>query len=138
MAPDDPDILANLAIARKYRVDLLKDAPEEADAGSGDAVSSVTSQIVQNTRADVWTVVFLSEDGGADEDAGQDAGQEEKDAGAPSAPPPRPQETSTKPEQIDQRKAEEVLDALRRNEKQFLMFQQKGKVKQRVETDKDW
>lgn len=60
MAPNDPDILANLAIARKYRVDLLKDAPEEADAGSGDAVSSVTSQVVQNTRADVWTVVFLS------------------------------------------------------------------------------
>ena len=60
MSPDDADVLANLAIARKFRVDLLKDAPEEAEAGSGDTVSSVSSQIVQNTRADLWTATFLA------------------------------------------------------------------------------
>ena len=49
-----------------------------------------------------------------------------------------PEEVSTEPEQIERQAAEDLLDALRRNEKQFLMYQQKGKGKSRVDPEKDW
>ena len=58
------------------------------------------------------------------------------DAGTPSKS--APEEVSTEPEQIERQAAEDLLDALRRNEKQFLMYQQKGKGKSRVDPEKDW
>lgn len=39
---------------------------------------------------------------------------------------------------VDRQEAERLLDALRRNEKQFLMQQHQQKVKQRARPEKDW
>ena len=122
------------------RVDLLAKAalslqqPSAEDGGDADASS-------EQEDDDGGAPDASQEDGGKDADASQqeerDAGEED-DAGTPPPQGGRPQEASTRPEQIERREAEELLDALRRNEKQFLMYQQKGKVKSRVDPEKDW
>jgi tetratricopeptide (TPR) repeat protein len=64
-------------------------------------------------------------DGGASDGGSQDGGTMSESAN------PEP------PKNLDKQEAQRLLDAMRRNEKQFLMQQHKQKVK-RVSPDKDW
>jgi tetratricopeptide (TPR) repeat protein len=63
-----------------------------------------------------------------DASSGQDGGTMANDEQQPPEPP--------KP--VDRQEAERLLEAVRRNEKQFLMQQHKQKVKQRAHPEKDW
>ncbi|MDR0964922.1 MAG: tetratricopeptide repeat protein [Myxococcales bacterium] len=129
---------------------------DDRDASSGDDASMDASESRDGGDSSDASASDASQDGGEgesnDRDAGEemdggesedlDASQDDRDAGERDAGPPpqsaQPQETSTQPEQIERQQAEELLDALRRNEKQFLMYQQKGQVKSRVDPEKDW
>ncbi|MBI5548025.1 MAG: tetratricopeptide repeat protein [Deltaproteobacteria bacterium] len=91
------------------------DAGTQADGGQGDAgQGDGGGQSEQNGSAD----------GGA-----QDAGSVDGGTSSANEPP--------KPEEIDQQEAERLLDALRRNEKQFLMNQKKKNSRVR-KPDKPW
>ena len=97
-----------------------------------------------------------SGDGGGEADAGSpDAGQrqdggggqgesDQADGGSPDAGGPdggqaaEPEETPVEPENVDKQEAEQLLDAVRRNEKQFLMHQHKRKGNKSARPDKDW
>ncbi len=73
-------------------------------------------------------------DGGAD--AGADAGG--RDGGAQAKNNQERQDAKTDPKKVDQQEAERMLDAMRRNEKQFLMMQHSKKAKPRAHPDRDW
>lgn len=114
------------------------DAGDDPDAGAGDRArdgggedaGDAAEEGQEDRRED-------QRDGGEAADAG-DNPDAARDAGDPPLPGAQPREASTEPEQIERQRAEELLDALRRNEKQFLMYQQKGQVKSRVDPEKDW
>jgi tetratricopeptide (TPR) repeat protein len=87
---------------------------------------------------------------GADGSAGEGAGEGEADGGSdggdggsqdanaqPGNESERP-ETKTDPKKVDQQEAERLLDAMRRNEKQFLMMQHTKKAKPRAHPERDW
>ncbi|MGI5865404.1 MAG: tetratricopeptide repeat protein [Myxococcales bacterium] len=95
------------------------DGGGEADAGSPDAGEQQDGGGGQGKSE--------QPDGGS-----PDAG--EQDGGVASAP----EETSVEPENVDRQKAEQLLDAVRRNEKQFLMHQHKRKGKKSARPEKDW
>jgi tetratricopeptide (TPR) repeat protein len=124
------------------------DAGDSPDAGVGDG--GPDAGVADGGAADGG-----EGDGGEEGDGGSDAGQdggasdqqqeEGADGGAPDAGEPdagassaEPEDTPTESQEIDRQEAERLLDALRRNEKQFLMHQQKQKGRQRAHPEKDW
>ena len=118
---------------------------ESADGGQSD--QDAGSQGKDGGEEDAGSDQSQSDEAdGGSQDAGEDQAdasveEESRDAGTMDAGTPSqsaPQEVSTEPEQIERQAAEDLLDALRRNEKQFLMYQQKGKGKSRVDPEKDW
>lgn len=121
-----------------------RDGGESADAGDAQQDGGEGDRSQDGGGEDAGSPSDREEEGAdGGEEEGADAAEAARDAGAPDAGQPpqgthQPQEVSTTPEQIERQEAEDLLDALRRNEKQFLMYQQKGKVKSRVDSEKDW
>jgi tetratricopeptide (TPR) repeat protein len=142
--------------------DPPQDRPQQGDGGTPDGGSSPDggkpNEPPDGGSADSGAPDAGGADGGADDgDAGgrsdggesQDGGGEGQgtqgssadggtsalDGGTPSQSQSAPQE---QPKQIDRQEAERLLDAVRRNEKQFLMQQHQEKGKRRARPDKDW
>ena len=127
-----------------------EDASESQDGGDPDAGQEESEDGGQSDASQEDAGEEEDGDGGEDDGGEEDAGEEQadasveeesRDAGTMDAGTPSksaPEEVSTEPEQIERQAAEDLLDALRRNEKQFLMYQQKGKGKSRVDPEKDW
>lgn len=120
---------------------------DEDDGDGGQSDQDAGAQDEDGGEADAGADQSQSDEAdGGEEDAGEEQAdasveEESRDAGTMDAGTPSksaPEEVSTEPEQIERQAAEDLLDALRRNEKQFLMYQQKGKGKSRVDPEKDW
>lgn len=124
---------------------------EDPDAGS-DGGSDGGSGEPDESPSDGGQDGGRPEDGGhgADGSAGQGDGEGEADAGvdggdggiqdasAQAGNESERPETKTDPKKVDQQEAERLLDAMRRNEKQFLMMQHTKKAKPRAHPERDW